>query len=247
MKKKKEDLLSKPWFWVVWFVSAVAVAVAVILIIRYAKRAEQPVPSTEPTRMTKMEMDVDPDVPAIMEGGLLIKQQGSYSGFFMEDGSDQEVTDVMMIVVENQSGKDLQLSRIVMEYSDFSAVFQVTNLPAGASAMVLEQNAHKSVEETAKATRMEDMVFFQEPMSLQADLFEYSLSEGVIMVTNKSDKAISGDIYVYYKNFSEELYRGGITYRAKIEGGLKAGETKEVAAGHYSMELSRLLAIQYAG
>ncbi len=246
-KKNNTDLMSKPWFWVAVFVAGVALAASMYFLVRGLIHSEKPVPPTASTRMTEMNMDIDPDIPPTMEGGLVVKQQGKYSGFFMEDGSDNPVTDVMMVVVENQSGRDLQLARIHLEYSDFTAVFHVTNLPSGASAMVLEQNAHKAVDESYKSLRVEDMVYFQEPMSLKKDLFEYSLSNGSIQVTNKSDTDIAGDIYVAYKNYSEEMYRGGITYRAKLEGGLKAGESKQVSAAHFDTEFSKLLSIQYMG
>lgn len=242
--------MSKPWFWVAAFVAAVAVVVLGVmltsLIIRAVKR-EEAVPVTEPTIMTEMNMTVNPDIPAVMEGGLVVKEQGSYSGFFMEDGSNQMVTDVMMMVVENQSGRDLQLADIYVKYADFEAFFQVTNLPAGKSAMLLEKNAHKVVEEISENIRMENMVYFQEPMSLKTDMFEYSLSDGVIQVTNKSDQNISGDIYVYHKYLKDDLYRGGITFRAKIEGGLQAGQTKEVSVKYFYIGFSNLMAITYAG
>lgn len=246
-KKKNVDLLSKPWFWVACFVAAVALVALSVFGIRFLLKVVKTEPPTNPTRFTEMNMNIDPDIPATMEGGLLVKQLGSYSGFFMEDGSDKNVTDVMMIVVENQSGRDLQLARIYMEYSDFTAVFHVTNLPAGESVLVLEQNAHKAVKESYKSMRMEDVVYFNEPMNLKADMFEYSLSDGSIRVTNKSDTNVDGDIYIYYKNYSEGLYRGGITYRVKIAGGLKAGESKEASTAHFTMEFSRLMSIQYAG
>jgi hypothetical protein len=105
----------------------------------------------------------------------------------------------------------------------------------------------KAVKESYKSMRMEDVVYFNEPMNLKADMFEYSLSDGSIRVTNKSDTNVDGDIYIYYKNYSEGLYRGGITYRVKIAGGLKAGESKEASTAHFTMKFSRLMSIQYAG
>jgi len=245
-KRKDADLLSRAWFWVVCFALAVVVTVLVFFLIRHIikNRPEAPV---VPTYMTQMQLNPIEDAPTAVESGLVVKEQCTYSGFFMEDGTDQYVENVMAIVVQNQSGRDLQLARIYAEFSDFTAVFHLTNLPAGESAMILEQNAHKAVTEKSTSIRMEDVTFFSEKMSLQTDIFEYVLGDGTLDVTNKSGKDIEGDIYVYYKNYKDNLYRGGITYRIKLEGGLKAGATKQLQPSHFYPDLSRLMTIQYIG
>ena len=58
--------------------------------------------------------------------------------------------------------------------------------------------------------------------------------DGALNVQNVSDAAITGDIYICYKNAASDLYYGGITYRARIEGGLAPGEIRQVMTGHYS-------------
>ena len=55
-----------------------------------------------------------------------------------------------------------------------------------------------------------------------------------------------GDIYIYYKNFSGGIYYGGITYRVKIEGGLKSGEIRQLMSTHYYEEASEILMVTYA-
>ena len=71
---------------------------------------------------------------------LTILNIGNYTGVYMEDGSDEVLSGVMMIVLENNSEKDLQLARIYITYSDETAEFEVTNLPAGEKAVLLEKN-----------------------------------------------------------------------------------------------------------
>jgi len=44
-----------------------------------------------------------------------------------------------------------------------------------------------------------------------------------------------------YKNAAADLYYGGITYRVRIEGGIKAGEIKQLMAGHFSETGSKIM------
>ena len=55
--------------------------------------------------------------------GLLVTKIGSYAGIYMEDGSDRIVSNMMMLLVKNTTGKDLQLARISVVYEDFTAEF----------------------------------------------------------------------------------------------------------------------------
>jgi hypothetical protein len=78
-------------------------------------------------------------LPFALQEGLVITDIGKYAGVFMEDGSDETVSNILMIQVENTTGKDLYLAQIKLEYGDKTAAFQVTNLPNGAKAILLEQ------------------------------------------------------------------------------------------------------------
>ena len=51
--------------------------------------------------------------PPVMElsDGLVIHYISSYAGIYMEDGTNEPVADVMMIILENTSEQDLQLAR----------------------------------------------------------------------------------------------------------------------------------------
>jgi hypothetical protein len=48
---------------------------------------------------------------------------------------------------------------------------------------------------------------------------------------------------VYYKNSTADLLYGGITYRAKVRAGLKAGEIRQINAGHFNPESSVIVMI----
>ena len=53
------------------------------------------------------------------------------------------------------------------------------------------------------------------------------------------------DKEVYYKNVEDDIYHGGITYRVKFSGGIKAGEIKQIQSKHYSSKNSEILNLTY--
>lgn len=183
--------------------------------------------------------------PAALElpDGLRIHYIGSYAGMYMEDGTDEAVTDVMMIVLENTSEEDLQLARISIEYEDFTAEFEVTSLPAGERVVALEKNRHPETSGDYLSIQTKNVVFFQKKMNLQEDRIKIEGANGTLEVTNISGEDIVGDIYVYYKNSARDLLYGGITYRVAVRGGLKAGESSMVIAGHYTPNNCRLVLV----
>lgn len=180
---------------------------------------------------------------AFLGDNLYITDVGKYTGVYMEDGSDEVVSNVMMIILKNESTSALQLARIDLEYAEFTANFEVTNLPAGESVVLLEKNRHEYVEESYFRATAENVVFFREPMSLREDQVKLTGVNGAITVENLTDE-VMGEIYIYYKNSATDLYYGGITYRARVEAGLKPGRNTTVMTNHYYPEACTIIDVQ---
>lgn len=177
--------------------------------------------------------------------GLQIVESGSYTGPYWEDGSDEQVDGVRTIVLHNDSGKDLQYAKLTLVYPDGqTAQFALTNLPDGEKAVVLESSRMAACEELPVAATAENVVLLDE-MLLHEDIFSVTGADGVLTVKNTSAEDIGGDVYIYYKNVGEGTYHGGITYRAKITGGIDAGEQYQVSTQHYDTETSQILMITY--
>lgn len=174
---------------------------------------------------------------------LIVTDIGKYAGIFMEDGSDEVVSDTLMLILRNDNTRDLQLARIELRYADFTAEFEVTNLPAGESVVLLEKNRHAYVEDLPYHWTAENTVFFQEPMGLQEDTLKITGERGKLTVENISDRTL-GDIYIYYKNSAVDLLYGGITYRARVDSGMEPGDTESVMTGHYNPETCTIVNVQ---
>ena len=166
---------------------------------------------------------------------LYVTGMGGYTGMYMEDGSNGIVSDVLMLMVTNNGEKTVQYAEISMPAGEEEAKFTLSTLPAGATVVLLEQSHMIYDGETEYADPVAQRVaFFSEEPSLMEDTFRLQVLDGVMNVTNISDADIEGEIVIYYKNKSAGIYYGGITYRSRIQGGLAAGEIRQMTGGHIS-------------
>ncbi len=178
-----------------------------------------------------------------LEDGLKITLIGSYNGLYMEDGSGDEVNDIFSIVVLNTNEKDLQYSELYLKYEDYTAEFTVTNLPSGQSVLLLEKNRAASRDTAPKACVLKNTAFFKTPMDNMEKVIEVSGVNGVANIKNISGEDIVGDIVIHYKNYANDMFYGGITYRITVSDGLKAGEIKQANAGHFSPSSSKIVSV----
>ena len=95
----------------------------------------------ETTTAPTIQIEIPEDVTMPLTHGLKIGDVGSYTGLFFEDGSDEVVSGVMMILVTNESDRTLQYAEITLTNAEGKqAQFKLSTLPPGASAVVLEMN-----------------------------------------------------------------------------------------------------------
>ena len=217
-------------------------ALAMLLALSACGEKEPEVTQPQNTAVTEIPQGASAQT-AFLGNHLYITDIGKYTGAYMEDGSDEVVTNVMMVILKNESEEALQLARIHLQYSEFTADFEVTNLPAGESVVLLEKNRHEFVDEGYIRATAENVTFFREPMSLKEDHVKLTGVNGAITVENLTDQTL-GEIYVYYKNSATDLYYGGITYRAKVEAGLKPGKSTTVMTNHYYPNACTIIDVQ---
>ena len=232
-KREQRKRSRRVWL---WGLSAILLAALIWLIVFLVRGG---IPSSD-----RDDSSTPADPPLVeLSDDLTIQYISGYAGVYMEDGTNEVVSDVLMIVLENTSSQDLQLARVSIEYSNFTAEFEVTNLPAGEKVVALEKNRHPVPSEAYRSIETRNVVFFPEAMSLQEDRIQIEGTNGALTVKNVSGADIPGDIYVYYKNSASDLLYGGITYRVAVKGGLAAGESSQVIAGHYASGGSRIVSV----
>lgn len=204
---------------------------------------------TDPTNTPVVEQPQNPTEETVaagiqLEHGLTITHMGSYTGAYVEDGSNEIVSGVLMLRVTNNGQRDIQYAELSMPVGDAVAQFQLTTLPVGATMILLEQSrmawdANVAYPEPVAS----NVAFFQYDLSLQEDLLQLQILDGAINITNISGQDIAGDVVIYYKNSQQDVYYGGITYRVRIQGGMKAGEIQQIMADHFSATGSEVVFI----
>ena len=178
--------------------------------------------------------------------GIYIVSSEPYTGPFWEDGSDKEVENVWQLTVTNTSDEDIQYLKILSDADGETAEFNITTLTAGSTVNVLESSAGQYPDNEQDCTyNIENLARFTRERSLYPDIFTVSVADNWIKVENHSEQDIKNDIYIYYKNVQEDSYCGGITYRIRIEDGLKAGESKETQTKHFNQDTSRIMYLTY--
>lgn len=179
----------------------------------------------------------------LSDANLAAESVGSYTGSFLEDGSDTPISNVAAVLITNNSSQMLQIAQITFQVNDSeTASFKVTNLPAGTSALVLEQNRREykdgddySYGDTASA--------YIDTPSLESDKFDVVMEKGKVVLNNKTDQSYS-KVYVYYKYVQlGGAYKGGITYRTPVEN-VPANGSAEAVAGHMNPDSTQIVDVQ---
>lgn len=214
--------------------------------VQQTEQAEQTEPAESAGQMfgTDEQQPNETQLPIDLGEGLVVTKIASYAGLYLEDGTDEVVSGIMMIELENTSELDLQLAKITLEYGETPALFTVSNLPAGKKVVLLEQTRMPYTSKAPEGARVENTVFLT-AFEMHEDALEIIARDGVINVKNISGADIEKDIFIYYKNISGGVYYGGITYRARIEGGLKSGEIRQIITQHYDADGSEILMVSY--
>lgn len=178
-----------------------------------------------------------------LEQNLSITNMTSYGGPFVEDGSDEDVSGILAITLKNNGTQTLQYAELSLAYDGGVAEFAFSTLAPGEEMLVLEKNRlsyDKNMQEIS-SSELKNVVFFDTEPTLCQELVEIQTLDGALNVKNISGQDITGRVVVYYKNFTEDYYLGGITYRIVIEDGIEAGGIKQVMTNHFSVDNSKIV------
>ena len=98
---------------------------------------------------------------------LIIEKLEPYAGMFVEDGTNAQVQNVAMLLVNNVGQEAIEYAEITVRYADQTLVFHITALPAGGRMVVQEATgkaAPASVpqEATALVVKRTQMAIAQE-------------------------------------------------------------------------------------
>lgn len=193
--------------------------------------------------------NIESRLPFATGYGMEITNIGSYSGPYMEDASDEEVKDIMMIQVKNTGEEAIQYAEITLSgEGEEDAVFKFSTLKKGQTMTVLE-STKKKYRENACYTQASsaNVAYFQNKPRTYPKKLEIQPLDGGLNVTNISNKDIDGEIVIYFKDCDGDMLMGGITYRGRIEGGIKAGEICQLMSSNFTKDNTKVMFITIDG
>lgn len=179
----------------------------------------------------------------IPNSSLSIRAVKSYSGVFIENGSDKDVSDIAAIILDNKGSEHVEYAKITLKCEGKEFVFEAKTLPAGATMVVQESTGAKYMKGEYKEAHAE--IATMDKMEMSETLVKVRENQnGALEITNITNADIPC-VRVFYKFYMEDVNVsvGGITYTSKITE-LKAGETRIITPSHYDKDVSRVMMVR---
>ena len=175
--------------------------------------------------------------------GIYITDLTSYSGAFVEDGSNEKVKNIASLDLVNEGSADIQYIEISVKTEKETYEFVATTLIRGIKVTVLEKD-RKPFEKNAVivSAQIKAIAPFQSEISVCRDDFEVQIMDSVMNLRNISDKDYSSTVFVYYKNYVGDGFLGGITYRVRFDT-IGAGELRQMSSSNLVKGTSKVVFI----
>ena len=163
-----------------------------------------------------------------------------YDGAFLEDGSDDEVKNVLALLFKNNSGKDIQYAEYAFSVDGKPISFKVSDLPRGQQCVVLEASRHQ--RSTSEVLELISRVVAPVDMLPGSDKVIPVINDDntiTLMNTTQEDLPV---VRVFYKYFYEDenAFVGGITYTATATK-VPAGGSVTIAPSHFEANASVIM------
>lgn len=199
-----------------------------------------PVNPPAPTQPPKTVLNLPYTIPGT---SLVIQRIAPYSGIYLEDASNDQVTDVAMILLYNSGTEAVEYASITMTYDYGQLTFIASAIPAGAQVAVQESSRSGLVGGDLVSCTADVATILSLEMS-DAQIQVTDNGDNSLTVTNVTDTDIV-TVRIFYKYYYEDqsAYVGGITYTAKLSN-LKAGETVTINPSHYSSDGSLVVMVR---
>ena len=172
---------------------------------------------------------------------IAIRRLNPYSGPFVEDGTDEMVTNVLALQFRNDSQQAVQYAEYVFDINGEEVAFKLSNLDVGQRCVVLAANRH--------AYNANEVLKLKSRLVAAVDVLPSAdnqilpvVVDDTITVMNTSDQNIPV-ARVFFKTYyaEEDTFFGGITYSITVENLPAGGSSEAVSPSHFSGEMSRFV------
>ena len=181
---------------------------------------------------------------ATLADGLSIMKIFSYSGAYVEDGSNDVCEGICAVRLYNSSAEHYQYLRFSVTTADGSRyLFSASTLFANTEMTVLCEEKKPYAEGEIVSSELINLAVFQDAPTVHLETIQITYTDGFINAKNLTDTALT-NVYVYYKSTDENGFFGGITYRASF-GDIPAGELTQIGSGNIRAQTSKVAFVTY--
>lgn len=170
---------------------------------------------------------------------IAIRRLNAYSGPFLEDGQDEEVSNVLALQFRNDGDKDVQYAEYVFEVNGEEIPFKLSNLPVGQRCVVLAANKH--AYDANEVLKLKSRLVAQVDSLPSADdqVLLVNNGDNSISVMNLTDHELPV-VRVFYKTYypEENTFIGGITYTVEVKNIPANGSSGAVSPSHFNSDYS---------
>lgn len=198
---------------------------------------------------TLSQQDITPDTAQDASGlkladGLYITEVFSYTGVYVEDGSNDPCENICAVRLENGTAEHYQYLEFEVETAGGVFEFAASTLFSGARMTVLSKNKDAYTGADVRSVKLLALAPFTKTPTVHTDTLQITFADGAINVKNLTEKTLS-NVYVYFKNTDGSVYLGGITYRTGF-GDIPAGEIVQASASNIRKDTSRVVFADYS-
>lgn len=173
---------------------------------------------------------------------LVAEKLIAYEGAYLEDGSEENVTDIAALVLTNTGTTGIEYAQIILTQNGQELSFDGTYIPPKSTVLLLEENKQPYSAAPVTACRCRTVipgVFDRSERKVQ--IKETGMC--TLEVTNLTDQTLDG-VRIFYKHHEGEndLYVGGITYSVMIPD-LASGQTQSITPYRYAAGYSMVVAV----
>lgn len=201
----------------------------------------------QPTQQTEASVQTDClSFPyTLPESGLVIEEVLSYSGTYVEDGSDDPVENVTGLMLYNPGKRMVRFGALALECNGKQLYFFVYCLPPGSRCLVLEKNRQPYMQEGV--TECRELSVRWDYQELYGDQIHYMGFGENLTVVNLSQKQ-QRHVTLWYKHYDceAECYLGGVAHSAYAFR-LHPQEQRTLTPEQYRADSARVVAIELEG
>lgn len=175
--------------------------------------------------------------------GLVMERLAPYSGMYVEDGTNINVTDVAMLLVYNKGNLPVEYTQICIRYEQEELLFDISALPSG-GRLVVQEKSCKSIPD-GEPTIANALVVTRPEMELSADKIKITDNgDNTLTIQNLTGEMIP-TVRVFYKYYmtDEQVFVGGIAFTVRLTR-LAAGASITIQPSHYNSQTGKVVMVQ---